>query len=919
MRLVFIFMLLFCVGKGVFSNSITISDSTGSISALNAYTFIATDVSRNWTIDSMLETNRFTEKLKTGNNIGFSSAGRWLSFELNNQSSGDVEYVLALNISVINEVEFYEVAYGKVVKSVKTGELLPMESRDIKHRRFAFSMHIPKGEKRQYYVYLFNDGDSMYLPLSLKRSYGFFERDIYDSILLGIYIGVFFFIILFNVIYILSLKEVYYVFYTLYFIFATLFYMNIEGVIHILLPSSYPKFSDLATVLFAGVLHFCFLSFNANFFKRSYKDVLLVSVIDKLLKTISIYVIVGSMLPQPIYLSSVYCVLILVPVVFSFNLLTTLFLYVKRIESADYFFYAYVIGGSGKTIYILRDFGVVPDNVWSEHAIQATMIVESFIFFYAIMQRIKNNRIKAHNQLVEKNILLKQKQDDLHAVNKELEKLSIVAQETDNSVAIYDNAGSIEWYNDGFHKIFAYANNLKDSGFTMMQIYPNPEIHELVQIAVSLKESVVFETLVPGRGDTKKWIYTTLTPILDGEKCISKLIAIDSDITELKRTQIALEEAKDKAEESNRLKTAFLSNVSHELRTPLNSIIGFSQLLILKKFEEEKRVSFLRLINDNGNHLLNLIRDIIDISKIESGHMHVQVTQININDLIRELYDQFYMQTKNSGKEFEILRTLSLPDNQAYFDTDAVKLRQILLNIIGNSIKFTHKGHIHFGYTCDSEEIHFFVEDTGIGLSEEEINIVFHRFRQADDSITRKYGGTGLGLSISKGLIELLDGRLDVLSEKNKGTRISFSFKTNLLSSLQEKSREILLGKSSIIAGKKILVVEDDETNFSFLEEVLNENDAVVYHAENAAMAQNIFEEVELDMVLLDIQLPDKNGYELASIMRKQNIAIPIIAQTAYAYEEAKQRCFDSGCTDYVSKPIDYQVLVSKLELHLGE
>ncbi len=916
MKKIALFLSLICWVSSV-SAIVMITPGMKESSDISTNTYIAYDKNCNWSIDSVLQEDRFEERVVTENNIGFMQGVVWITFTASNESGKDLNYIYSLNMSLINEVDFFEYKDGSLLRHVQTGELKPQSTRDVPHRRFAFAINIPNGEKHTYILRLYNDGDSMYLPFSFKEQSLFYDKDFYDSMLMGLYFGILLFIIIFNIFYIVSLRERLYLYYTLYLIFATLFVLNIEGITSRILPDFFAPLQDITTIIYISLASLGLVLFNSSFFANEDKG-RIYPIISKFFIFWSLFSVVTSLLPNPYYLISVIAAISLTPMAFVFLLITALYMHRKKVVTAKLFLLAFSIGLLGALIYVFRDLAVFPDNWWTEHAMKITFLIESLIFFFAIMVRIRRARERTHSLLIDKNILLNRHQDELSLVNKELEKLSIVASETDNSVAIYTAKGVNIWYNEGFRRIFSNDQLFDGRRLNISQIYPNNEINELVQIAISLKESVVFETLISGTGNTAKWIYTTLTPILDEYGFISKLIAIDSDITELKKTQLDLEDARDKAEEANRLKTAFLSNVSHELRTPLNSIIGFSQLLLMKEFNEQKRTSFLKLINDNGNHLLNLISDIIDISKIESGHMQLQIMQVDINRLVCDLHEQFSMQTKNSGKEFEIFKTISLPDAQAFLETDIVKLRQILLNLIGNSIKFTHVGHIHFGYQARKDEIEFFVEDTGIGLTKEEINIVFHRFRQADDSITRKYGGTGLGLSISKGLIELLGGKLNVISEKNKGTRISFTFKRSVDSILESARKEASLNKSSKISGKKILVVEDDATNFDFMDEVLNENNAIVYHAETAAMALDIFEEVDLDLILLDIQLPDKNGYELAELIRKQNTEIPIIAQTAYAYEDAKRKCLESGCNDYISKPIEYQLLISKLEKYFS-
>jgi len=232
--------------------------------------------------------------------------------------------------------------------------------------------------------------------------------------------------------------------------------------------------------------------------------------------------------------------------------------------------------------------------------------------------------------------------------------------------------------------------------------------------------------------------------------------------------------SKEHAEESDRLKSAFLANMSHEIRTPMNSILGFSELFRVTKITEEKKEYYLKIIHSSGKHLIKIIDDIIDFSKIESGQLIINRSNINLRELFGIIYNEFSQKMKSGKNELKLI--LDIPDEDYIIYSDDMRLKQIMINFLTNSIKFTEKGEIIFGYhKTAKDQLKFFVKDTGIGIPANKLETIFERFRQADDSTTRKYGGTGLGLAISKNLVELLDGEIGVKSEENSGAEFFFT------------------------------------------------------------------------------------------------------------------------------------------------
>jgi len=412
----------------------------------------------------------------------------------------------------------------------------------------------------------------------------------------------------------------------------------------------------------------------------------------------------------------------------------------------------------------------------------------------------------------------------------------------------------------------------------------------------------------------------SISPVLNAEGEITHFIKIAEDITAKNRMERELREAKAKAEVANIYKNNFLANMSHEIRTPMNGIIGFSELLKEVDLTEEEKVRYIKIINDNCSILLNLVDDIIDVSKIEANEIKLQKSQFSLRELILEL-GVFYRTYRNSINRSEVEIVTRIPDypHHEFIETDHVRLRQILTNLINNSLKFCHSGFIEFGYNLVNDKyIQFYVKDTGIGIPPDKIGIIFERFRQTDESITRKYGGTGLGLSISQGLVGLLGGNIWVESKPGAGSVFSFRIPYNPVT-IPEITPVILKNPAGNLnlKGLHFLVVEDVDYNFEYLREVLRRQGARVTRAITGYQAVSQVISHPPDLVLMDLQLPEMNGYDAIKQIWEHDPDMPIIAQTSYAYPNEIQRCYDIGCFDYLVKPIRLEELFTMISKYL--
>jgi len=398
-----------------------------------------------------------------------------------------------------------------------------------------------------------------------------------------------------------------------------------------------------------------------------------------------------------------------------------------------------------------------------------------------------------------------------------------------------------------------------------------------------------------------------------------RLQGIVRDITERKKIEQELVAAKEKAEENDRLKTAFLQNMSHEIRTPMNAIIGFADLIPEYFNDQESLSKFTTIIKQRGNDLLKIIDDIINIAHLESGQIIHAPESCNLNAFFTEMQTLF-QEYKNGINKKNVQFQLKVSDNVRTLEVviDQVKLKQILINLVGNAFKFTFTGKIEVGCSVNNKnELYFYVSDTGIGIPEEKHAEIFNRFMQASRGTSRLYGGTGLGLSIVQGLLDLMGGEIWLESDEGKGS--IFTFMLPYMLSNNPINDKPVLGEELLMdmQDAKILIVEDDEYNAEYLKEILSDVGISCIHTQYGQKAVEICSKQKIHLVLMDVRLPDITGYEVTGMIKQMNPEIKIIIQTAYATPDDKKKAYDAGCDDYLGKPIKRDLLVSQITLYL--
>jgi PAS domain S-box-containing protein len=465
---------------------------------------------------------------------------------------------------------------------------------------------------------------------------------------------------------------------------------------------------------------------------------------------------------------------------------------------------------------------------------------------------------------------------------------------------IVDEEGTILFMNP----IFENLVGIEKIGCKCWEVYrDNKEQCETCPLLNNLPIGHINKTEFSGVFDGRSFDITSRSMLFNGKKALMEIFI---DTTERKQYEEHLVVAKNQALESDRLKSAFLANMSHEIRTPMNGILGFLDLLEDVNLTQDEREHFISIIKASGDRLLSTINDIIELSKIEAGEIPLKLTENNLGDSIRYLTEFFSVEAEAKGI------TLHSEKLDYYIQTDFHKLDAVLTNLIKNAIKFTKTGSISFGYELKKDKLQFYVKDTGSGIAPDQIEIIFNRFMQADNSFSRGYEGSGLGLSISMAYVKMLGGKIWVESEVGKGSTFYFTIDFIPVETTIENEQTLKQYKlHDDIPKAQILIAEDDELSYLLIESLLDDSGYELIRALNGKEAiEKLKENPFIAMILMDLKMPEMDGITATQQIRQFDKDLPIIAQTAFALLGDREKALEVGCNDYISKPIKkYQLL----------
>jgi PAS domain S-box-containing protein len=558
----------------------------------------------------------------------------------------------------------------------------------------------------------------------------------------------------------------------------------------------------------------------------------------------------------------------------------------------------------------------------------------------------KGERYELHPSLIQGNDELSRLADGFNTMISEIKKRDLALSKRGDKAeeALRDNVKLMTLITDNSPAYIAYVNmddlcykfvNVKIEtefgiprnsiiGQHIKHIFGEEHFQNELEYINQVKDgySVSFEKLTI-INDKERWIKVNFVPDFDEQKVVRGIVVMNYDITDEKYTEKLLREAKDAAEFANRAKSEFLANMSHEIRTPMNAIIGMCHLALQTDLTPQQ-MDYLQKISISASSLLRLINDILDFSKIEAGKLDLEKETFSLENVIESLASIIHVKSAEKGLGFHVKISESIPK---FLSGDSLRLGQVLTNLTSNAVKFTHQGDICINADMVSESdthatLEFSVSDTGIGMSQEHIHQLFQPFHQADASITRKYGGTGLGLAITGRLVEMMGGKIQVISQPEKGTTFTFSvcFEKSEEKSILKMKTVPISQVNSLLSGIHILLVEDNEINRQIARELLEQVGIRITEAVNGKESLKIVTQKTFDAVLMDLQMPVMDGITATKLIRKNNAFsdLPIIAMTANAMAGDREMCISAGMNDYVSKPINpsklYEVLVRQVK-----
>lgn len=529
----------------------------------------------------------------------------------------------------------------------------------------------------------------------------------------------------------------------------------------------------------------------------------------------------------------------------------------------------------------------------------------------------------------------------------EMEKLAMAATKSFNSVVITDAYGRIQWVNEGFVRLTGYS--LLDVENTHGEILQKGQVTGLTpgtgyyKKLVDEKKPLFYETQNYTRDGRVYWAITTLTPILNEYGQVERIIAIDSDITERKEMENALVQAnkisehslmkgnkaldelmraKKALEESMQVKELFMAKMSHEIRTPMNAIMGMTDLMLEEPCTADQKES-LDAIKLSADNLLTIINDILDFSKLESGKLSLEMRTFDIREVLDGIMSTMRFSASKKGLAFDYALFPESAEKFPFVKGDATRLRQILLNLVSNSVKFTEDGEVRMEARLLSETdervtVQFIVSDTGIGIPPEQLDSIFESFSQVNNDISRRYGGTGLGLAIVRQLTELQEGSVSVTSDPGKGSVFTVKLPFSRPDPGYVYAQPEIQPETRQLSGPvKLLLVEDNEMNQVLTMKLLRKWGYEADLAENGKAALEKFSREQYDLILMDIQMPEMDGYETTRYIRQKMPAgksgVPIIAMTAHAITGEAEKCIGIGMNDYISKPFSQRILFEKI------
>lgn len=867
-----------------------------------------------------MEPERFTQHESGVLNFGYTESAYWTRFDLRaDTGQASTEWILELALPLVDEVVLYLVRDGELIDQRTAGYQDNWEERDLAVPNPTFRLNLEPGSVTSVYLRIINT-NTFRLPISLWSPDSYIEKVSVDEVVRGALLGSLLAILAYNLFVAVSVRERSNIYYVLYLVSAAVFIAT-EQVHGIQLLDSRPALFNKEYLHFQIIMTWFWglLMARALLETRS-RSIDLDRIIKLCIYAVILTFVLSLFLPyhiamEWIVIGSVFICLILIVISFlSWRYYN---------PAARSYFFAWALALIGFGIYALTVMGYLPLNTFTSYAPQIGLSAQIILFSFALADRIK--------------------QVQGQALNWSRRALSSLQRYQ----SLFDNA--IEGvFQMSAERQFVTANPAmaRLMGFNSSRelLASNPDVLELC-IADDRLRTLVVEQL-EARGTVKgvearyltkageeRWAIISLHTAYDNEGEPTHLEGTCVDSTESHRRQRIEREReqerleKELARNSAEAKSQFLANMSHEIRTPLSAIIGYGETLMEPGLDDQEKRNSAETVVRSGRHLLELVNDILDHSKIDANKLDVDVVSVNLPELLDEIRAFFAPRAREKGLDFNILCEFPLPE---HIQTDPTRLRQVIINLCGNALKFTEKGSISLSIRCDREPQMLVarVVDTGIGMKPEQIDRLFDPFAQGSAAISRQYGGTGLGLSISRRLAEMLGGSIRVSSTYGEGSEFELSIRTGDIekvhflrdaSELSQRRRTMPMVVAPRLSGR-ILCAEDNDVNRRLVSLLVDRTGAELVHVGNGAEALELAIKEPFDLVLMDIQMPVMNGRDATAALREAGVNTPVIALTANVMSEDIADYRLAGCNEHLAKPIDkqrfYEVLARYLKVH---
>jgi PAS domain S-box-containing protein len=552
------------------------------------------------------------------------------------------------------------------------------------------------------------------------------------------------------------------------------------------------------------------------------------------------------------------------------------------------------------------------------------VICAIIVFFSVQLKRVNGELLKRNKQISDINTDLQKSNQEL-AIQKELitkkhfesdKFYEMLVQSANDSISFYDRDWNLKYANSAFYTMIGYDRDSYNSLNPPDLIHPEDHDYQLRR-EQSLVNNGFFETELRLRHKAGHYVNLSTRSVTvrsDSGEVLGAL-TISRDITRLKQVHEDLIKANIGAEASNRLKSNFLANISHEIRTPLNSVVGFSNLLLNNNLTNEVKEEYIEHINHNSEKLLQIIGDIIDLSRLESSQIEITYEEASLSAIVNEIIEEARQIIRRNEKPIILNVKNHFEDVGDLIFTDRIWLKRVLNHLMDNAVKFTLEGSVEFSYLLENQNIVFKIRDTGIGINKENLGRIFEEFRQEFDGHHRPFEGLGIGLTLAKEVIERMGGKIVVESEKGVGSEFSFSIPYRPAGSPKTKVATVInesIMKPIDWSSRKCLLVDDNKDVLIYLNRVLTDTGVSIITARSGFEAIEIIKATpDIDVVLLDMQMPEMNGIETTREIRKIRKNLPIIAQTAFIFEDDKDIILEAGCDACLIKPIRREHLLT--------